>query len=595
MRSTNFEWYPTNSSDKLRTILNVNMSESKDLKVRDYSMKKWIQQNRYIILLALIISISHFYVAFSSEGTILNWYHNDDAYYYFKTAQNISEGQGVTFDGVNPTNGFHPLWMLICIPIFAFARINLILPLRLLILVQAILNIGTAILMFKTLKKYLSIEISFTVSCFWVLTPSIFSTITVGGLESCLNAFSITLLFYYLNVVINQKGNDQPPYRQSIQLGIIAAISVLSRLDNIFIAILVGIAFLLRHSKATIKIAENNWGKTKNLIKVAFAYGLPVLLLVGAYLSWNIIRFGSPYPVSGLVKQWWGTLGEAPYGRPSQTLEQIYQETFTSYERDISPFSYPYQVINETAVDINSFLAQFGLPSLIKGKYIYILLALVLMVDLQFVSKLIVELNIIPLMIACFIQIIYYKSSGHVAQRQWYWVMELYLIALLVGLWIGVISHKLRRVSKGKAVSIFLSVLLTLSIVVSHASYIANLAATTNIEEPLIYHEVHWLEKKTETGSYIAMIAAGRVGYFVRDRTIVNIDGLINSMRYFRKLQNGEGADFLQSMDVEYVFGSKAWIEENPPYMNTFKGRLIPIAQYKYLGNSIILWRLVDN
>jgi len=43
----------------------------------------------------------------------------DDAYYYFTIARNIAHGLGPTFDTLTPTNGFHPLWLLMLVPIFA--------------------------------------------------------------------------------------------------------------------------------------------------------------------------------------------------------------------------------------------------------------------------------------------------------------------------------------------------------------------------------------------------------------------------------------------------------------------------------------------
>ena len=39
----------------------------------------------------------------------------DDAYYYFEIASRIADGQGSTFDGISETNGYHPLWMLVCV------------------------------------------------------------------------------------------------------------------------------------------------------------------------------------------------------------------------------------------------------------------------------------------------------------------------------------------------------------------------------------------------------------------------------------------------------------------------------------------------
>ena len=43
----------------------------------------------------------------------------DDAFYYFGIARNIVAGHGSTFDGINATNGYHPLWMGICLIPFA--------------------------------------------------------------------------------------------------------------------------------------------------------------------------------------------------------------------------------------------------------------------------------------------------------------------------------------------------------------------------------------------------------------------------------------------------------------------------------------------
>ena len=36
----------------------------------------------------------------------------DDSWYYLTIARNASQGYGLTFDRVNPTDGFHPLWLM---------------------------------------------------------------------------------------------------------------------------------------------------------------------------------------------------------------------------------------------------------------------------------------------------------------------------------------------------------------------------------------------------------------------------------------------------------------------------------------------------
>ena len=42
----------------------------------------------------------------------------DDAFIYFVIARNLAAGRGATFDGLQPTNGFHPLWALRLVPFF---------------------------------------------------------------------------------------------------------------------------------------------------------------------------------------------------------------------------------------------------------------------------------------------------------------------------------------------------------------------------------------------------------------------------------------------------------------------------------------------
>src|SRR5271154_5485520 len=45
----------------------------------------------------------------------LSWmvFVQDDFFYYLKIAQNFAHGRGSTFNGVVPTNGYHPLWFLL--------------------------------------------------------------------------------------------------------------------------------------------------------------------------------------------------------------------------------------------------------------------------------------------------------------------------------------------------------------------------------------------------------------------------------------------------------------------------------------------------
>ena len=69
----------------------------------------FIKENKTFLLLTLIF-IGYFSLTFSAYEKLLANF-ADDAFYYFKTASNIANGLGPTFDGENLTNGYHPLWM----------------------------------------------------------------------------------------------------------------------------------------------------------------------------------------------------------------------------------------------------------------------------------------------------------------------------------------------------------------------------------------------------------------------------------------------------------------------------------------------------
>ena len=152
----------------------------------------------YFPIILVLNLIPHLYVSFLKPDTLLNWFSTDDAFYYFKTAQNITEGAGVTFDGIAPTNGFHPLWMLICIPVFSLARVNLFLPLRILIVLQGLLNALSGYLLYRIIADGFSEEVGWVAAAFWMFFPAIHWITTKMGLETGINALSIVFLVYCL-------------------------------------------------------------------------------------------------------------------------------------------------------------------------------------------------------------------------------------------------------------------------------------------------------------------------------------------------------------------------------------------------------------
>ncbi len=210
-----------------------------------------MKKKPYLIFLffLLINLIPHLYVALSSSKGLLNWYITDDAFYYFKVAQNITIGRGISFDGIAPTNGFHPLWMLVCIPVFALARFDLYLPLRVLIIVQAILNAASGYFLYRLFADHYSKKAAWVVAFFWMFIPSIHAISSKLGLETGLSIFCIVFFIYQISKYIEKETNNQNGPFDLLRVSLAAILVLFSRLDTIYLLVFVGLWLVFRKSQ----------------------------------------------------------------------------------------------------------------------------------------------------------------------------------------------------------------------------------------------------------------------------------------------------------------------------------------------------------
>jgi hypothetical protein len=201
-----------------------------------------------ILLTTVFLSIQVY--AASSEGFNLAnyWFIRDDAYYYYKVAQNISEGHGSTFDNIHPTNGYHPLWLLVCIPIFALARFNIILPLRVLLIFLSLFSLITAIVLYRMIRSALSPPVGMLAAAYWSFDYFVQSTYYQAGLESGVALLFIVLLLHQLFKFEKSWRQQGPGLGQIAWFGVMAVLVTFGRLDSIFFCVIIGIWIIFRES-----------------------------------------------------------------------------------------------------------------------------------------------------------------------------------------------------------------------------------------------------------------------------------------------------------------------------------------------------------
>ena len=356
----------------------------------------------FITALVILILIPQLFIIFAHQNIILDWFNTDDAFYYFKTAQNIVEGQGVTFDGIARTNGFHPLWMIVLLPIFVIARYDLIIPLRIVIGVQTLLGIGTGLIFYHICRRYCSGWVAFIGALIWVMMPRIHEVTNKGGIEAGLCAFFITLLWAQLNRVGHDLSTGKKSVWPILGLSVVAILTLFSRLDNVFLVFIVGGWLLLRFwKKPGDETASSSlpWGWW---LKLAGAYFGPLILALGGYILGNKLYFGSFMPVSGSIKRWWGTMKYTVYGYPPKNISE-FVEHFFSDNGNIGPWAIvtaPFHSLTDWLVSL------FGAGVSMETRRISIaLLGVIVLIGIgfliirnrKFISKTIWAWNLIPL------------------------------------------------------------------------------------------------------------------------------------------------------------------------------------------------------
>jgi len=205
----------------------------------------------------------------------------DDSYFYFQVAWNFAHGMGSTFNGVMNTNGYHPLWMLVC------ALICKLLPTK----AAAIHGIAAALCLCDLIMLWLVRRVLARVAenAWWIafvlLVPfSFLSQLgTEGALSGCLLAASVLAAYGFVCA---------PTLCRALLFNLVAALAVLARLDNIFI-----IGFLWLAVWLAAPVAQR-----ASVCRLQ-AFCIPVyLVLWGGYLATNLYYFGILQPISGLVK-----------------------------------------------------------------------------------------------------------------------------------------------------------------------------------------------------------------------------------------------------------------------------------------------------
>ncbi|HEX5316846.1 MAG TPA: glycosyltransferase family 39 protein [Candidatus Kapabacteria bacterium] len=244
--------------------------------------KRWLL---WIVLAGLAFRVAAWFYFRAHTLALVTDRLPDDALYYFTIARNLASGYGMSFDGIHPTNGMHPLWLLLITPIFAlhltqwgFVHATLLL--------QSFLDVIIVWLIGGTVYDLLSgakesnrktaagaAALIYALSCLVVIR-------SMNGLETTVAALLFVL---WLRVYIRAaKGLRWTGWTI---LGIVTGLLLLARTDSFIALIPITLYLITTHWKV-------EW---RRMLWALFI----VCVVISPWLIWNMIHFGTIMQSSG--------------------------------------------------------------------------------------------------------------------------------------------------------------------------------------------------------------------------------------------------------------------------------------------------------
>jgi 4-amino-4-deoxy-L-arabinose transferase-like glycosyltransferase len=474
---------------------------------------------RFIILMVILVILAaaiRLSIAVCDLPTLIIKTVSDDSFYYFQIARNAAAGNGVSFDGVEPANGFHPLWFLLLLPFYHVFGNSLSLPVHSALALEGLLDVGAGILIFSTVVSLTKSRLAGVLgAAAYLLNPSVIFH-SVNGLETGLNLFCFCLYFwYYLRMLKREEFST----REILTLGFLSGLLMLARTDNF---ILVGVTyahlvFLRKLIKRPIVVAGS---------VVAAA------LVVAPWLIWNLATFGT---ISQSSASAYGIVARA----------NLEASGYTSLD----------MLMLRISDTLKLFIWTIPTDVFGWGKLMGVLTGLALGLTLADGSRAArawtaARLACVPLLAVLALLITHSFIRGTI--KSWYLMPAAAVAGIFLGILCGALDPDtlLSRARGRIALALVALVMLTGFAYNGWTVWQRGMFAWQS--EQVMAAE--WLKENTDPDVLVGSFNAGIIGY-MSERKVVNLDGLVNNS-VVPFLEQRRLWDYIEQRDIDYLIDS---------------------------------------
>ena len=435
---------------------------------------------------------------------------DDDAYYYFEVARSLVSGQGSSFDGLLATNGYHPLWLLALLPVFALAAGKL--PALLAVKCLGAALFAATVALFYVFGRRLGREIE--LAC--ALPILVFCRdLWLSGMET---ALLLPLLVLAAGESVSAGVFTRPDSRLGLTAAALAA-ALLARLDLVFFVALVSVA------GGSLPPGLAFRQRLERIARLAWPASAALLL----YMALNLVVFGTASPVSGQAKSLGG-----PFWNDQVFVGYLQARPVLGPLFDRLPVAALWLVFLLPALGLGIYAVRRRAPEVWRGATI--LLGLLLAANL--------------------LQLLYYAVFSSWPLWRWYHYYLPISLALSIAMLAGLALARLPATLRGR-LAIGLPFLIA-------AGLAAKLGASFLHQQKLSPADdanykiqaraaAERLNRELPPDAVLAMgDRAGAFGYFL-DRPLVQVEGLVASPEFLEALAAGEVHPLLERLSVDYV------------------------------------------
>lgn len=440
----------------------------------------WTEMRWFLIVAAPAI-VAVFAIAYAPVAWLVVNVVPDDGFYYFKIARNIVDGAGSTFDGVELTNGYHPLWMVVILPLFALFGDDA--AMRLSLLLCGMLFIASGALLWSIAYRWgLSRTARMIGLGFWLYNPFLLFEM-MNGLETALATFLLLSTF----LMIETRGAS---VRGSLLVGLLMGTAVLARLDFAIYAVGFFVWYAVRPAIA----------QPERLRQVA-AYSCAVAALFLPWFAFNYTAYNMLATSASSIN-------------PMVTRELILSDNGFS----------KFALVKGTVSAVYD-QAEFVVRSTGAAEIVLIALGVVVLARIFSLQGAVARREPGLFLLGSFVLYFFVNTAGRLTGRTWYFVLISVFAAYVVAEMIDVVRA---RIAAGTVRTAMVSSIVVLIV----GSFFLRLNSDVLGRHAAQIHMLEtsqWLQTNLEAGSKVAVFNSGIVGFFAPDIRVINIDGLVNN------------------------------------------------------------------